>query len=244
MDDRNRREPRNRMSRGQRDQYRDTGDYYSSRQAEQFDDSGAFEQDRSWSSDARAGQQMGEGRRRGGDFGGASGYAAREAGFGDDYYDNGLGYYGSDSTAVRPATRERSYDRSYARNRADRSRDTERGFFERASDEVASWFGDDEATRRRMADHRGKGPANYRRTDERILEDVCDRLTEDPSIDARNVQVTVNAGEITLDGTVDSRAAKRRAEDIVDDISGVGHVQNNLRVQDGAAGAAHIAPGN
>ena len=29
----------------------------------------------------------------------------------------------------------------------------DRGFFDRASDEVASWFGDDEAERRRRADH-------------------------------------------------------------------------------------------
>ena len=34
----------------------------------------------------------------------------------------------------------------------DRSRRDERGFFERAGDEVASWFGDDDAERRRRED--------------------------------------------------------------------------------------------
>jgi osmotically-inducible protein OsmY len=116
--------------------------------------------------------------------------------------------------------------------RGERYRDDERGFFERAGDEIASWFGDDEAARRREMDHRGRGPQNYTRSDERILEDACDQLTEDWAVDARNVQVTVDKGEVTLDGTVGTREEKRRAEDCVDRISGVGHVQNNLRVQE------------
>lgn len=115
--------------------------------------------------------------------------------------------------------------------RGDYDRD-ERGFFDKAGDEIASWFGDEEAARRREMDHRGRGPENYTRSDERILEDACDSLTDDWAVDARNIQVTVKDGEVTLDGTVDSRSAKRRAEDCVHDISGVKHVQNNLRVED------------
>jgi len=51
--------------------------------------------------------------------------------------------------------RDRS-DRSPDYNRSDRSggRDDERGFFERAGDEIASWFGDDDAERRRREDER------------------------------------------------------------------------------------------
>lgn len=110
--------------------------------------------------------------------------------------------------------------------------DHDRGWFERAGDEVASWFGDEEAARRREADHTGRGPSGYTRSDERILEDACDELTDDWAVDARNIQVTVKEGEITLDGTVPTRQQKRRAEDCVEDISGVRHVQNNLRVQE------------
>ncbi|MFP5329206.1 MAG: DUF2171 domain-containing protein [Alphaproteobacteria bacterium] len=41
---------------------------------------------------------------------------------------------------------------------SDRGRRDERGFFERAGDEIASWFGDDEAERRRREDeHMGRG---------------------------------------------------------------------------------------
>jgi len=111
-----------------------------------------------------------------------------------------------------------------------------RGFLARASDEVASWFGDEDASRRRDQDrrenHSGRGPSGYTRSDERIREDANDHLTHDWGVDASHITVSVSNGEVTLDGTVDSRQAKRRAEDAVEHISGVKHVQNNLRVRD------------
>ncbi|HEX8057357.1 MAG TPA: BON domain-containing protein [Novosphingobium sp.] len=113
--------------------------------------------------------------------------------------------------------------------------DGRRGFWDRASDEVASWFGDDGAARRREQDHRGRGPQNYTRSDERIRDDANDKLTDDWRVDASNITVSVKDGEVTLNGIVASREAKRRAEDVVDDISGVKHVQNNLRVQTASA---------
>ena len=108
----------------------------------------------------------------------------------------------------------------------------ERGFFDKAGDEIASWFGDEDAERRREMDHRGRGPSNYTRSDERILEDTCDVLTQDRRTDASDVTVTVQKGEVTLDGTVSNRMQKRRAEDLAHDISGVSHVQNNLRINE------------
>jgi osmotically-inducible protein OsmY len=107
----------------------------------------------------------------------------------------------------------------------------ERGFWDRAADEVSSWFGDEEAERRRRQDqHRGRGPKGYTRSDERIREDVSDRMTDDWRIDASNIEVKVSGGEVTLSGTVTNRDDKRRAEDIAESVSGVSHVQNNLRV--------------
>jgi osmotically-inducible protein OsmY len=76
----------------------------------------------------------------------------------------------------------------------------------------------------------GKGPRGYIRSDQRIREYVCDLLTDDDSLDASAIDVQVEAGEVTLDGTVDTRIAKRHAEDLIDRVSGVKHVQNNLRV--------------
>lgn len=121
-------------------------------------------------------------------------------------------------------------------------REDDRGFFERAGDEIASWFGDDDAERRRQRDaragddgaqhHRGRGPRGYNRSDDRIREDVSDRLTDDPYIDASDIDVRVEKGEVTLTGHVDNRNAKRRAEDVAEAVSGVTHVQNNLRVRE------------
>lgn len=123
--------------------------------------------------------------------------------------------------------------------------DGDRGFLAKAGDEIASWFGDDDAERRRNQDqdHRGRGPANYTRSNERLLEDACERLTHDRYLNASNINVTADDNEITLDGTVDSRQAKRRAEDCVHDISGVKHVQNNLRIDDSMRNASNYSSG-
>jgi osmotically-inducible protein OsmY len=129
--------------------------------------------------------------------------------------------------------RGRSYD--YDRDRYDRGGE-ERGWWDRASDAVASWFGDEEAERRRRMDQqrehrRGRGPKGYRRSDERIKEDVNDRLSDDYYIDASDVEVSVQNQEVTLTGTVTSREDKRRAEDIAESVSGVTNVENRLRVK-------------
>ena len=89
-----------------------------------------------------------------------------------------------------------------------------------------------------QADHRGRGPRGYKRSDQRIQEDVNDRLTDDSHLDATEIQVEVTDGEVTLTGNVGSRADRRRAEDIADSVSGVRYVMNNLRVrQHGTTGA-------
>ena len=115
------------------------------------------------------------------------------------------------------------------RNRGDRD------WWDKTKDEVSSWFGDDDAERRRRMDevqgqHRGKGPKGYTRSDERIKEDVNDRLSDDPAVDASEIDVTVDNGEVTLTGTVNSRWEKRHAEDVVESISGVKDVENRLKV--------------
>lgn len=178
--------------------------------------------------DTRAGSAQGYDRSSRHDRYGSDRYGSDR--YGSERY--GSGNYGP-NRYDRPSPRQ-SYERDYrqANDYAGDRHDHDRGFFVRAGDEIASWFGDDDAARRREADHRGSGPQNYARSDERILDDVCDRLTEDRYVDARNVTVTVQDCEVTLDGTVASKAAKRRAEDCTDAVSGVRHVQNNLRVSD------------
>ena len=151
----------------------------------------------------------------------------REMSSGSSY---GRGSYGS---RFGRGDYERGYgNREEYRNRAGE----ERGWWDRASDEVSSWFGDEEAERRRLMDeqragqHRGRGPRGYRRSDDRIEEDVNDRLSDHEYLDASDVEVSVDNSEVTLSGTVNGRYEKRLAEDIAESVSGVTHVQNNLRV--------------
>ncbi len=178
----------------------------------------------------RSDERSGRGHERERDFGDAAGYGSAGGG-----RDRGYG-------------REQDSFGSSSFGRGSRDYGEDRGFFERAGDEVRSWFGDDDAERRRDRDmraedmragdmqagaqhHRGRGPKGYQRSDERILEDVNDRLTEDPHIDASEIDVSVSGREVTLNGTVNSRFEKRHAEDLAESVSGVTHVQNNLRIQ-------------
>jgi osmotically-inducible protein OsmY len=78
--------------------------------------------------------------------------------------------------------------------------------------------------------HTGRGPKGYQRSDDRIREDICEHLTQHPSIDASEIEIEVKNGEVTLKGTVDNRQAKRMAEDAADSCSGVKEVNNQLRV--------------
>ena len=77
----------------------------------------------------------------------------------------------------------------------------------------------------------GKGPKGYRRSDERIKEELSDRLEEHGEIDASEITVMVTSGEVTLEGTVPDRWMKRMAEDVAEDSAGVKQVHNRLRVE-------------
>lgn len=155
-----------------------------------------------------------------------------------DYNEN-RGYSGNRDRDYRNS----SYDsrRSYE----NRGRD-DRGWWDRTRDEVSSWFGDDDAERRRNMDkqyseggYRGKGPKDYKRSSDRIREDVCDRLSDDDRLDATNIQVQVEGTDVVLTGTVNDRYQKRYAEDLVESISGVHNVENRLKV-----GSANLASHN
>jgi hypothetical protein len=77
----------------------------------------------------------------------------------------------------------------------------------------------------------GRGPKGYGRSDARIREDVSDRLELHGEIDASEIEVRVESGEVTLEGTVSDRLTRRLAEDIVEDSPGVKQVHNRIRVQ-------------
>lgn len=81
--------------------------------------------------------------------------------------------------------------------------------------------------------HRGHGPRNYQRSDERISDEIHQLLTFHNEIDATDIDVLVETGVVTLRGAVDSRGSKRLTEDLVEDVFGVKEVHNELRVNRG-----------
>ncbi len=88
--------------------------------------------------------------------------------------------------------------------------------------------------------HVGRGPRGYRRADSRIHEEICELLTADSHIDATEVEVSVENGEVLLSGTVESRRLKHLAEDIAYRVSGVLDLTNRLKV--GTLGVTTRAP--
>jgi CBS domain-containing protein/osmotically-inducible protein OsmY len=85
---------------------------------------------------------------------------------------------------------------------------------------------------------RNRGPKGWQRSDERIHDDVCERLANEHGVDPSEVTVQVSGGNVTLTGTVPDRGMKYRIEDIVDGCSGVRDVDNRLRVSRGGMGSA------
>jgi hypothetical protein len=108
---------------------------------------------------------------RGYGSGGDSSYRGAGTGYGNysqsgDYQGGGFGTYTQDYDRKYGSGSE--FRRGYGndqRTYGGRGRD----WWDRATDEVSSWFGDEDAERRRrMDEHRGRGPKNYSRSDERI----------------------------------------------------------------------------
>jgi osmotically-inducible protein OsmY len=222
------------------------------RQAEQFDaaDYGWRDDERSQMGDGwreedygqtdSFGQSYGRDREAARDWGRDPSYRRSASSYASPRTERGTSAYGAGSQlAANHGEWRETYGTSPSRENRDyrgtwggQRNPEERGFLERAGDTIAHWLGDDADYQRGERGYRGQGPSGYSRSDERIMEDACDALTEDWGVDARQISVQVTGGEVTLDGTVPSRQQKRRAEDLIDDLSGVKHVQNNLRVQD------------
>lgn len=113
----------------------------------------------------------------------------------------------------------------------------DRDWWEKTKEKVASWFGESDQyesreweNRHSSENHRGKGPKGYKRSEERIKEDVSDLFTEDPLLDASEIEIEVIEHDVILKGTVSSRMQKRHAENIAESVSGVQHVENRIRV--------------
>ncbi len=76
-----------------------------------------------------------------------------------------------------------------------------------------------------------RGPKNYVRSDERLRDDICERLADESWIDLSEVDVHVDEGRVRLEGTVPDRFSKHAIEDIADGAWGVKDVENRLKVR-------------
>lgn len=74
------------------------------------------------------------------------------------------------------------------------------------------------------------GPKGYQRSDERLKEDICERLMESHYIDSSDVSVEVRGARVVLEGTVPSRHMKHAIEDLVDACPGVQDIDNRVSV--------------
>ena len=182
----------------------------------------SYENRDSWDSEGvQAMNESGRQYETGGGYGyGRQGYTAGQS---------GQGYYGARSTGTPTGV---GYSGGqYARGGEDYGYGGQGSYSgQRPSEGTGVGYAGRERTSRYGGQYAGLGPRNYVRSDERIREDVCRALTEDWSVDASNVDVTVSNREVTLKGTVPSRDQRRRAEDCAEQVPGVSHVQNNMRV--------------
>jgi osmotically-inducible protein OsmY len=88
-----------------------------------------------------------------------------------------------------------------------------------------------------------RGPKGYKRSDERIREDICERLIHSDFIDSSDVTIEVNAGRVVMEGTVPDRRMKHAIEDMAEATSGVTDVENKVRVQQAVASTGRSGSG-
>ncbi len=174
---------------------------------------GGREDDERWTRDDRWMRDRDFG---GGGFGGYGNYGER--GWGE----RGWGY----GSYRRPPD---YYERWGGRSMAEREMG-DRGAYERRPWEERREWEERYARPRWHERPMGRAPRGYQRSDERIKEDLCDRLMHS-WIDAEDVMIDVRGGEVTLSGTVEDRASKRAIEDFADDVLGVKDVHNQIRVR-------------
>lgn len=100
-----------------------------------------------------------------------------------------------------------------------------------------------EVNMRGLGPHQGRGPQGWRRSDQRVREDVCERLSEDRLIDARGIEVEVRDGVVTLGGEAYGASDPTRASQIARAVHGVKDVRLELSVKPRAGGSLPRQPG-
>ncbi|MBO9668868.1 MAG: BON domain-containing protein, partial [Bdellovibrio sp.] len=76
----------------------------------------------------------------------------------------------------------------------------------------------------------GRGPRSFKRTDERVREDIAESLARHHAIDATDIEIEVKGGKVTLEGSVPERRMRYMSEDVAVQTFGVREVTNHIRV--------------
>ena len=139
------------------------------------------------------------------------------------------------SRLIKTQKAMRTHNDEFYPDEFSRSRNTSGEEFRRGSNYEDPWFyrpAESYQTTPGMAwrDNRGKAPRGYKRSDQRIMDDIFDVVSSDFMLDSSDVEINVSNGVVTLSGYVLDRRDKRRIEDVVESIPGVIDVENRIRV--------------
>jgi hypothetical protein len=128
--------------------------------------------------------------------------------------------------------RERRYEGRDRGEQAGRGGETwyREGSWELPADQDIEWRGMRSGGSFDQGPFAGRGPRGYRRSDQAIFEEVCERLTAHGYIDATEIDVEVQQGIVTLTGIAPDRRQKRLAEQAIENIAGVQDVSNQVRL--------------
>ncbi len=130
---------------------------------------------------------------------------------------------------------ERNFDRDYDQNRNTGNYigyDREGAFYQDLDEPYSYDYWDVDTSDMDYTDFSGVGPESYKRPNERVMEDIGENLTYHGAIDARDVEIDVDDGVVTLRGTVPDRQMKYLVEDVVENIYGVNDINNEIKVRD------------
>lgn len=114
--------------------------------------------------------------------------------------------------------------------------DFDPSYAEEYEEEPAYRWSDDPRSEASHENHSGKGPVGYQRSNKRIQAEASEVLAQSWRLDAREIEVEVDDGCIFLKGSVYGRQEKKLAEQLVEGLSGVRDVMNELKISGGRYG--------
>lgn len=74
-----------------------------------------------------------------------------------------------------------------------------------------------------------RGPRSIKRSDDSIESEIYDKLRHNRDLDASEIEVEVNRGNVVLKGYIDTKYERNLAEEIVESIYGVRDIMNQLQ---------------